>query len=73
MKVGQYIVFKLDTWSKNKHKLVIQKSRILSFFHDPLGFHESKCTVEVNGEGYGIPFSEVLEVQPADNEQLTLF
>jgi len=49
------------------------KSKILSFCKDPLKINEPKCTVEINGEGYGIPFSNVKQIFPAVGEQLTLF
>ena len=40
--------------------------------YDPMKFNESKCGVVYNGEDYGIPFSEVKSVSPADGEQLKL-
>lgn len=73
MKPGKYISFKLEKWKGDVLFFKTIKTKVVSICEDPLGFYESKCTVEVNGEGYGIPFSEVLEVFPADNEQLTLF
>lgn len=71
MKKGQYITFDLDFWTNNVHKIMEVKSKIVDLCHDPMKIHESKCGVEVDGEDYGIPFSEVKSVSPADNEQLT--
>jgi len=71
LKAGQYITFMLDVWRPN-HQLQKVKAKILDFCEDPMKFHETKCTVEIEGEGYGIPISEVLEVSPADGEQLKL-
>lgn len=73
MQPGKYISFKLEKWKGDALFLETVKSKVISICIDPLGLHQSKCTVEINREGYGIPFSEVLEVFPADNEQLTLF
>lgn len=73
MKIGQYITFDLDRWYRGLHKTVEFKNKIIDICNDPLKLHESKCGVEVNGEHYGIPFSEVKQVFPADGEQLNLF
>ncbi len=70
---GQYIRFDLETWVGDDMLMKEHKSKILSICIDPLKLHESKCTVEINGEGYGIPFSEVKEIFPATGEQLILF
>ena len=72
MKKGQFITFKLDQWENGIHFLKKFKSEVLDICLDPLKICESKCGVKVNGEEYGIPFSEVLEVAPANGEQLTL-
>ncbi|SEE67441.1 hypothetical protein SAMN04487765_3739 [Tenacibaculum sp. MAR_2010_89] len=70
MKVDQYITFYLDQWENDKHFLKKVKSKIIDICTDLLKIHESKCGVEVNGELYGIPFSEIIEVAPANGEQL---
>ncbi len=72
MEIGEYIVLDLDVWINDIHVLKSVKSKIIDLCHDPLKRHESKCGVEINGEGYGIPFSEVKQVFPADGEQLKL-
>lgn len=72
MKVGQYITFDLDFWTNNVHKIKKFTAKVIDICHDPLKLHESKCGVVVNGEGYGIPFSEIKSVSPADGEQLKL-
>ena len=71
MKIGQNITFYLDQWKNGKHFLKKVKSIVKDICNDPLKINESKCGVEVNGELYGIPFSEILEVAPANGEQLT--
>jgi len=73
MEVGQFITFDLETWKDDKMIMKQFKSKILSFCKDPLKINEPKCTVEINGEGYGIPFSNVKQIFPAVGEQLTLF
>ena len=73
MKIGQYITFNLDQWENENHSLNKIKSIILDICIDPLNIKEPKCGVEVGGELYGIPFSEVLEISPANGEQLELF
>lgn len=74
MEVGQKIVFDLETWP-NGEALIMEEtiSEILSFCHDPLQRHESKCIVKVNNLDYGIPFSYIKHVLPANGEQLVLF
>lgn len=72
MQVGQYITFNMDTWDNEVHIVKEFKSKILDFCHDPLKNKESKCCVIINGEAYGIPFSEIKDVAPADGEQLKL-
>ncbi len=71
MKVGQSITFYLDQWENGKHFLEKVKSIVTDICTDPLRVNEPKCGVEVNGELYGIPFNEILEVAPANGEQLT--
>ena len=72
MKTGQYIEYNIDCWTNGKYFLKKCRSKIIDICYDPLKIVEPKCGVKVNGEEYGIPFSEVLSVSPADNEQLTL-
>lgn len=73
MEIGQFITFKLDTWTNEKHLLKKVKAEILDFCYDPLKIHEPKCGVNVNGEEFGIPFSEIINTSPAIGEQLELF
>ncbi|WP_338731749.1 hypothetical protein [Mangrovimonas cancribranchiae] len=73
MKVGYKIFFDLDFWDENgNHMLKEVESIILDLSIDPLGIHETKCTVEYQGEKYGIPFSEIKNTIPL-GEQLELF
>lgn len=72
MKVGQFITFYLDQWEDDKHFLKKVKAIVKDICTDPLKIQEPKCSVKVNGELYGVPFSEVLEVSPAKGEQLIL-
>jgi hypothetical protein len=74
MQVGQRIVFDLHTWPDGNEMVMEEKTaEILSFCHDPLQRHESKCCVFVNSQELGIPFSEVKNVLPGKYEQLALF
>lgn len=70
MEIGQFITFKHDSWLKGNHVVKKVKAEILDFCHDPLKINESKCGVIVNGEEFGIPFSEIIETSPAIGEQL---
>lgn len=70
---GQIIVFDMEVWPNGQEVLQEFTSKIKSMCIDPLGFHPSKCIVEIDAKDYGIPFSEVKRVLPADNEQLELF
>ena len=75
MEIGQFITFDLETWHDESDNITMveHKAKILSICNDPMKIHESKCCVEVNGEKYGIPFSEVKNVFPATGEQLEMF
>ena len=73
MEIGQKIVFDLETWIGEEIIMKEFTSEILDICIDPCGRHESKCGVIINFEKYGIPFSQVKKILPADNEQLTLF
>ena len=70
---GQIIVFDLETWPEDEMVMKEFKAEILHLNIDPLGRHESKCMVMVNGAKYGIPFSRIKKVLPANGEQMTLF
>lgn len=70
---GQLIIFDLQVWIGDQEEIREHTSIIKSLCIDPLGFHPSKCIVEIDKKGYGIPFSEVKQVLPAHNEQLQLF
>ena len=63
MKIGDTIVFDLESWTNGNH-LIMKKveAQILDFIHDPLKRHESKCLVTVNSKSYGIPFSQIKTV-----------
>lgn len=73
MKIGQKIVFDLEAWIGEEMIMEEYTAEILDICIDPIGRHESKCGVVVNSEKYGIPFSQIKEVLPANNEQLKLF
>lgn len=75
MKVGQKIVFDLETWLDESDKITMIEHtvEVKDICIDPCGRHESKCGVEVNSNHYGIPFSQVKKVIPANGEQLVLF
>tara|TARA_R100000027_G_scaffold55112_1_gene44274 strand:+ start:3768 stop:3995 length:228 start_codon:yes stop_codon:yes gene_type:complete len=73
MKAGYVISFDLERWDEKGHSYVQEVSSIVRYIcDDPLGNHESKCSVKVDGEEYGIPFSEIKNVIPA-GDQLNLF
>lgn len=73
MEIGQKIVFDLETWIGEEIIFKEFTSEILDICVDPCGRHESKCGVVINSNKYGIPFSQIKKVLPANNEQLTLF
>jgi hypothetical protein len=70
---GDIIFFDLETWPDDEMIMVEYSAKVLRICHDPLGRHESKCIVDVNGVGYGIPFSRIKKVIPKNNKQLELF
>lgn len=71
---GGYITFLLDSWNNNgKHVLKLSKSQVLDICTDPLGIYEPKCSVEVNNDKYGIPFSQIVQTFPPEGYQLKLF
>ena len=70
---GQLLVFDLEYYPNGQETIREFTSMIKSICIDPMGFHPSKCIVEIEKEDYGIPFSEVKQVLPAHNEQLQLF
>lgn len=74
MEIGQKIVFDLETWA-DRDEMVMKETTavILNFCHDPSTRHESKCIVQVDGQDYGIPFSEIKQILPAYGDQLVLF
>lgn len=72
MKIGQKIVFDLEAWIGEEMIMEEHTSEILDICIDPLGRHESKCGVLVDSEKYGIPFSRIKQVLPANGEQLVL-
>lgn len=73
MKVGQKIVFELETWKGEEMIMKECVSEVLDICIDPCGRHESKCSVEVDSISYGIPFSRVKQVLPAAGDQLSIF
>lgn len=63
MKIGDEIIFDLDTWLEGENLMLVETTaKILEFIHCPLKRHESKCYVNVDGKFYGVPFSEVKKV-----------
>jgi hypothetical protein len=71
---GSFIVFNLDVWdSEGNHCLMQVESKVLDICVDPIGICETKCSVEFDGEAYGIPLSEILDFTPANGFQLQLF
>ena len=73
MEIGQRILFDLETWPEDDMVMLEVEAEILNFCHDPLGRHESKCSVRISDQNYGIPFSNIKRVLPAIGEQLNLF
>jgi len=72
-KIGQKIVFDIETWPDGKEMIMKEvSSEILDICIDPCGHHESKCMVKVDSVSYGVPFSYVKKVYPAAGEQLFL-
>ena len=69
MQPGQLIRYNLKTSNGTK----LHQSEIIRVISDPLKIHETKCLVEIAGEKYGIPISEITSVLPAPNSQLSLF
>lgn len=72
MKIGKFIEFNLDQWKGDKHFLKKIKTEVLDICIDPMNILEPKCGVNIKGEDYGIPFSEIIKVYPATGEQLIL-
>lgn len=73
MKIGQKIVFDLETWPDGDEIVMKETTaEVLDICIDPCGRHESKCGVIVNSKKYGIPFSLIKKVLPANGEQLVL-
>jgi len=72
MRIGQVITFFHDTWEGNDHVVKKVNTKILDICYDPLKICQPKCGVEVDGESYGIPFNEILEIAPVNGKQLTL-
>ena len=73
---GDMITFDLDHYDANGFKVYKEHTtevRKTSF--DPMKVHPPKCIVNVDGEDYGIPFSEVkcLEKKGKLKPQLSLF
>lgn len=73
MQIGDIISFDLLVWVGEDAVKKNFESKVVSKCEDPLGFHETKLMVEINGEGYGIPLSEIKKVYPKKKNQLTLF
>lgn len=71
MKIGKFITFNLEQWKKETHFIEKVTAEVIDICTDPLGITEPKCGVAFKGEEYGIPFSEILKVDPATGEQLT--
>jgi hypothetical protein len=63
MKIGDTIVFDLESWPDGSHLITEEvEAEILDFIHDPLKRHESKCLVIVDSKSYGIPFSQIKKI-----------
>jgi hypothetical protein len=73
MKIGQNVVFDLEAWIGEEMIMEEHTAEILDICIDPLGRHESKCIVTVDSEKYGIPFSQIKQVLPANGQQLEIF
>ena len=71
MKIGQKIIFEIETWVGDK--FVMKECNAIIIRIDPSEIHESKCIVEINNDLFGIPFSRVKKIMPAVGEQLALF
>jgi len=72
--VGGFISFNLDVWDQSgKHFLKKVQSKVLDVCIDPLGRHETKYSVIINNEAFGIPKSEIIEWSPSNGTQFSLF
>lgn len=72
--VGCFVSWPLDCWDQfDNHFSKIVNSKVIRMVIDPLSRHETKYIVEVEGENYGIPLSEIMGATPPNGSQLSLF
>ena len=73
MEINQFITVQIETWKNGILKLENHRTIVLDICNDPLKINEPKCGIIINNEEYGIPFSEILKVEPANGQQLSFF
>lgn len=69
---GDLITFDLDHYDSNGLKGYKEHTAIVkSTCYDPMKVHPPKCIVTVEGEDYGIPFSEVKHLEKKATKELS--